>query len=376
MRTPWRCSTATAGHARACFRTAATRCRSRSPAAWGSAAPSPIPACSGISAASPTTPRSKTVICGSPTAPASASRGNRRFTASCASSRPDEFSDTCGDAPWPASATRHKLGPTTKQDGEDAMGEWAKRAVTAAVLAGAVICGQGATSAAELTVLTNQGAVPGARELAAGFARASGHKVTVLEETGNALEQRISSGPADLMTVGPEAMDDLAKKGRVVNGTVTPYMLAGLGISVRAGSPKPNVGTVEDYKATLLAAKSIGYSRGCSGQHVAEGIEQLGLTEALKAKTVRTGGGTGPVTFFLARGDFEVGIQQTNIMVGAAGTDYVGPVPGYLNKPCPNSVALLAVSKEQEAARAMLTFMVSPEAAPLLRKVHEEPAKR
>src|SRR5262245_43601380 len=239
MRRRWPCSIVTAGRARACFRTEATRCRSRSPAAWGSAAPSPIPACSGISAASPTTPRSKTVICGSPTAPASASRGNRRFTASCASSRPDEFSDTCGDAPWPASATRHKLGPTTKQDGEDAMGGGPKRAVTAGVLAGAVICGQGAPDAAELTVLTNQGAGPGARGLAASLARASGHKVTELGETGNALEQRSSSGPAGLMTVGPETMDDRAKKGRVVSGTVTPYMLAGLGISVRAGAPKP-----------------------------------------------------------------------------------------------------------------------------------------
>ena len=95
----------------------------------------------------------------------------------------------------------------------------------------------------------------------------------------------------------------------------------------------------------------------------------------MKPKIQLTGGGTGPVTFFLARGDFELGIQQTNIMVGAPGTDYVGPVPGVLNKPCPNSVALLTVSKEQDAARAMIKFMISPEAAPLLRKVHEEPAK-
>jgi molybdate transport system substrate-binding protein len=255
------------------------------------------------------------------------------------------------------------------------MGAWAKSA-TAAILAIAGTLSQNAVDAAEIIILTNQGAVPGVRELAAGFARASGHKVTVLEETGSALEQRLTSGPADLITLGPEAMDDLAKKGRVIADTVTPFTLAGLGVSVRAGAPKPNISTVDDYRATLLAAKSIGYSRGCSGQHVAEGIAQLGLTEELKSKVVRTGGGTGPVTFFLARGDFELGIQQTNIMVGAPGTDYVGPVPGFLNKPCPNSVALLPVSKEQETARAMIQFMISSEAAPLLRKVHEEPAKR
>ena len=124
-------------------------------------------------------------------------------------------------------------------------------------------------------------------------------------------------------------------------------------------------------KAALLAAKSIGYSYGCSGTHAADGIAQLGLTEQLKAKTVRTG--NGPVTDYLAKGDFEIGIQQTNIMVGVPGTDYVGPVPGFLNSPCPSSVALLAVSKEPEAARSMIKFMISPEAAPLLRKTHVEP---
>ena len=83
----------------------------------------------------------------------------------------------------------------------------------------------------------------------------------------------------------------------------------------------------------------------------------------------------GPVVEALAKGDFEIGIQQTNIMVGAPGTDYVGAPPGFLNKPCPSSVALLTVSKEQDAARAMIAFMISPEAAPLLRKTYVEPAK-
>ena len=211
-------------------------------------------------------------------------------------------------------------------------------------------------------------------ELAAGFARASGHKVTVVNEAGSALEQRLANGPADLIMGGPEALAGLVKKGRVVAGSATPYMLAGLGVSVRAGAPKPDISTVEAYAKTLLAAKSIGYSRGCSGVHAADGIEKLGLTEKLKPKCF-TGGGNGPVTFFLARGDFELGIQQTNIMVGAPGTDFVGPVPAGIDKPCPNGVGLLTVSKEPDAARAMIKFMTSPEAVPLLAKVNELPAK-
>ena len=243
----------------------------------------------------------------------------------------------------------------------------------ACILVAVGLMPQRAGAAADLVILTNQGATPGVKELAAAFERASGHKVTVIQEEGEALEQRINSGPADLVTGNPPTLEALVKNGKVVASTVTPFVLAGLGLSVRAGAPKPDISTVAAYKATLLAAKSIGYSRGCSGTNVAEGIAQLGLTDQLKAKTIFTS--SGPVADHLARGEFEVGIQQTNIMVGVPGTQYVGPLPGSLNKPCGSSVALLTTSKQADAARDMITFMISPAAAPLLRKTHVEPAK-
>jgi molybdate transport system substrate-binding protein len=243
-----------------------------------------------------------------------------------------------------------------------------------------------AAQAADLIILTNQGATPGVRELAAEFSRTSGHKVTVLQEALNqrdgvlvadaALERRINEGPADLITVNPDPgpMGELVKAGKVDGTTVTPFVMAGLGLAVKAGAPKPDISTVEAYKAALLAAKSIGYSRGCSGINIGKGIEELGLTEQLKAKTIFTG--NGPVTDYLARGDFEIGIQQTNIMVGVPGVDFVAPLPAAINKPCQSDVAVLRVSKEPQAARAMIAFMISPQAAPLLRKTHVEPYQR
>src|SRR5262245_26148058 len=233
------------------------------------------------------------------------------------------------------------------------------------------VLGSLAAMAADLVVLTNQGATPGVRELAAAFSRASGHKVTVIQAEDAVLQQKLNDGTADLITGNPGQIDELVRNGKVVASTVTPFVRAGLGLSVRAGAAKPDISTVEAYKATLLAAKSIGYSRGCSGTNIGEGIAQLGLTEQLKNKTTFTAGG--PVTDYLARGDFEIGIQQTNIMVGVPGTDSVGPLPGFLNKPCTSSVGLSTKSKEPEAARAMIQFMISPKAAPLLRKTHVEP---
>ena len=141
---------------------------------------------------------------------------------------------------------------------------------------------QGAARAAELIILTNQGATPGVVELANAFSRTAGHKVTVIQDGGlaggaavadplsPALNQRLDSGPADLVTANPEQIEALGKQGKIVPGTAAPFVIAGLGLSVRTGLPKPDISTVEAYKAALLGAKSIGYSRRCSGTHAVD----------------------------------------------------------------------------------------------------------
>ncbi len=138
-------------------------------------------------------------------------------------------------------------------------------AVAAACIAGvlAALPSRGAM-ADDLIILTNQGATPGVRELATAFSRMTGHNVSVIQEAGADLDRRLSTGPADLISGNPEQIEDLVKKGRVVAGTAVPYALASLGVSVRAGLPKPDISTPVAYRAALLAARSIGYSRGCS----------------------------------------------------------------------------------------------------------------
>jgi len=232
---------------------------------------------------------------------------------------------------------------------------------------------QNAAGAAELVVLSNPGAMPGLRELGAAFSRETGHTVTIIQEGVPEVERRLAANePGDLISANPPGIEDLLKTGKVIAGTAVPFQAAGLGLSVRAGVPKPDISTVETYKTTLLNAKSIGYSHGCSGTNTAKGIDELGLTERLKAKTVFAD--DRPVVEYLARGDFELGIQQTNIMVGAPGTEYVGELPGFLNKPCVSTIALLPSSKASEAAREFIKFISSPRAAPLLRKTLAEPA--
>jgi molybdate transport system substrate-binding protein len=246
----------------------------------------------------------------------------------------------------------------------------------AGMLAAFVVVSQ--SEAAELVIWTSQGSAQNVRVVSDVFAVKSGHAVKIVQVGSSGIPKRVASGEgADVVVILPEELDELVKQGIVVAGTSKPWISVGLGVAVRAGAPKPDISTVEAYKAALLAAKSIGYSFGCSGLNIAKGIEELGLTEQLKAKTKRTGGqaGGGPVTEHLAKGDFELGIQQPNIMIDVQGADYVGPVPGALNKKCITNVGLMAGSKQQDAARALIEFMLSPEAGPLLRKTHVDQVK-
>ena len=228
---------------------------------------------------------------------------------------------------------------------------------------------------AELIVWASMGAVSGLNELAPAFTRITGHKLIVHRESRAELEQRLNSNaPADLIVQYTSAMDGVIRRGKVVEGSSTIFARAAVGLSVKSGAPWPDISTPEAFKRTLLNAKSIGYSFGGSGNVAARAIEKLGIAEQMKSKTVRSEGG--PAAGYIARGEVEMAIQQLNVSKPVAGTDYVGNLPGDLHEYVVFAIAIMAVSKEQEAARALIKFVTSPEAGPLLQKGMMEPASR
>src|SRR6185503_10792971 len=125
-------------------------------------------------------------------------------------------------------------------------------------------------------------------------------------------------------------------------------------------------------KRTLLGAGSVVYSLGGSGLVAARAIEKLGIAEQMKSRTVRSEGG--PAAGYVARGEAEMAIQQLNVSKPVVGTDYVGNLPEGLHEYVVFAIARMTVSKEQEAATALIRFVSSPEAAPLLQKGMMEPA--
>ena len=195
-------------------------------------------------------------------------------------------------------------------------------AVAATALGVLSVLSPGAAGAAEITVLGGMGVVSGVRDVAPAFERATGHKVIVSFEAGPSLMQKINAGaPADLVTHYPDVIDDLIKQGKVVGSRVD-FARAGVGVAVKAGAPKPDIGSTEAFKHAMLAAKSIAYSTGASGIIAAK------LMERLKDKIKLVDGV--PVAEIVARGEAEIGLQQINVILPVTGADYVGPLPAEL----------------------------------------------
>src|SRR5437870_2754897 len=120
------------------------------------------------------------------------------------------------------------------------------------------------------------------------------------------INQKINSGaPADIAALQPQQVDAFIKDGKMVAGTKTNFVQAGVGVAVKRGARRPDISTVEAFKTAMLKAKSIGYSRGGSGLISAQVMEKLGIADQLKAKTKFIDGI--PVADVVAKGEVELG---------------------------------------------------------------------
>ena len=142
---------------------------------------------------------------------------------------------------------------------------------------------------------------------------------------------------------------------------------------MRKGAAKPDIGSVDALKQTLLTVKSIGYSTGPSGLYMLTVFEKLGIADQVKPKLKQTPSGVFVGTL-IANGDAEVGFQQIAELVHFAGIDYVGPLPGDLQRMTMFSTGIHSGAKQAEAAKALVKFLTAPAAAPVIRKHGLEPA--
>jgi len=245
--------------------------------------------------------------------------------------------------------------------------------------AGALILA-GAAFAAEVRVMTSGAFTAPYKELVPAFEKATGHKVISAYGASqggapDSIPSRLERGePVDVVILAGPALDGLIKAGKVVDGSRVDVVRSTIGMVVRQGAPKPDIGTVEALKRTLLEAKSIAYSASASGTYLStEMFPKLGIAEQIKGKTQRIV--SERVGTVVARGDAEIGFQQVSELLSIPGVDYVGPLPPEVQRVTFFSAGIATGAKEPEVARELVKFFTSPAADPVIAKHGLEPGR-
>ena len=221
-------------------------------------------------------------------------------------------------------------------------------------------------------------------ELVPAFERASGHRVLTtrgpsMGDSPESIPARLARGEsADVVILDGGAAEDLVRRGVVRADSRVELARSQVGMVVRAGAAKPDIGSVEAFRNALLAAKSIAYSDSGSGTYLSNTLfAKLGVAEQVagKSRKVRGPPSGEPVAAVVARGEAEIGFQQVSELIHVAGVTFVGALPAELQPGFSFAGALTRTSRQPEAAQALILFLASPEAAPTIGRRGLIPAK-
>lgn len=190
----------------------------------------------------------------------------------------------------------------------------------------------------------------------------------------NSIPNRLRRGEAvDVVIVADAVLVGFIKDGLVLAESYTPLARSAIGVAVRAGAPKPDLSTVDALKRTLLDAKSIAYSASVSGDYlVSELLRRLGIADQVLSKCRRIEGGE-RVGAVIARGEAEIGFQQISELLPVPGIAHVTPLPPAVQKVSVFSAGVAVSSGDTDAARTVIGFLSSADAAEAITKSGLEP---
>jgi molybdate transport system substrate-binding protein len=236
------------------------------------------------------------------------------------------------------------------------------------VLAVVVALTLGGADAAEIKVLSSNGLKTALEELAPQFERVSGHKLAITFNAAAVLKSQIENGATfDLAILGAPAADDLIRQGKLVAATRKDVAQSLAGVAVRKGAPRPDIATTEAFTRALLEARSICYvEQGATGIYLKGLLARLGLADALKGKT-KLLPPSNPAALAVANGEAELGMTQISEILPYAGAELVGPLPAEIQLHTPYPAAIATDAKEPAAAQALIEFLATPTAIPVLR---------
>jgi molybdate transport system substrate-binding protein len=180
--------------------------------------------------------------------------------------------------------------------------------------------------------------------------------------------------PADIVIMVRSALDGLVKEGLIVPDSVTDLGIGKVALAVKAGAPKPDISSVAAFKETLLHAKSLAVSDSASGVYFRTVLfKKLGIDKEMQPKT-HTIQAT-PVGLNIARGEYEIGIQQFSELKPIPGIEVVGLIPDPVQLPTPYSAGLVKTAPNPEAGRDLIRYLASPAAFAAIRDSGMVPAQ-
>jgi molybdate transport system substrate-binding protein len=221
----------------------------------------------------------------------------------------------------------------------------------------------GATGgAAEVTVLSTPTMKGALDDLASAFKRATGHTLVLTFDGMPALTRQIEAGEMfDAAILLSAVVDDLTKLGKIAAGTRADIARTAAGVAIRTGVPKPPVASIEDLKRTLLAARTISYSRdSASGSYFLHLLDRLGIEGEVKPKLLAVAGWSPAEA--VARGEAELTVITIPNIIEVEGVTLAGLLPDELQNYTTFSIGLSANAKEPTAAEQLVAFLRLPAA--------------
>jgi len=229
----------------------------------------------------------------------------------------------------------------------------------------------------EVTLVAPGGIRAAIEQIIPDFERKTGDQVKATFGSGGGTKQQVVRGEAfDVPIVQPPYADVLAS-GNVVASSATPLASVAVGVAVRQGTPKPDISTPEAVRRMLLAAKSISYPDGAGGAAAGvsfdETLKKLGIAEQMQPKIKRAQGGAGAMAL-VAKGEVDIGLTFLSEMK-EPGIDVVGPLPREISTPTALVGFVSSHAKDPAAAKALLDYLSSPDAAAVYKAQGMQPSR-